>query len=280
MDRYYIDHVPKQLAKYIDLLEISVSLQSLREDINDKLGMQPGSTQRVLRNMEKLKNLGFYLKISTVLTKCNATSSIIMQLFQFILNIDADEWTLAFVRPFGEARKNWKSLGILAGDLPTLTFKLLDLSKNTHEPLINFIVNMKNLQKLKSSVHRPSTYNRLRICRDCQGEGFLSIAPSGNVYTCLFLPEQTKVGNIRQMPLSLLWEDARNIFPLNSPKPQSTLKKCLECPFLTLCKGGCRGNAFALSGDITECDKIARNEIEVLFSWFTQETQDSLISSG
>jgi radical SAM protein with 4Fe4S-binding SPASM domain len=87
------------------------------------------------------------------------------------------------------------------------------------------------------------------------GNMYFSLRSNGDVYPCTFLP--IKVGNIREQSLTEIW---RNSPVLNSLRQRQILKgKCGECEYRESC-GGCRGRAYACTGDYLETDPVCLKE--------------------
>ncbi len=85
---------------------------------------------------------------------------------------------------------------------------------------------------------------------------YFSLRPNGDVYPCTFLP--VKAGNIREQRLTDIWRNSRI---LNELRQRSLLKgKCGQCSYRETC-GGCRGRAYACSGDYLEADSICLEEL-------------------
>jgi radical SAM protein with 4Fe4S-binding SPASM domain len=85
---------------------------------------------------------------------------------------------------------------------------------------------------------------------------YFSLRPNGDVYPCTFLP--VKVGNIREQSLTHIW---RNSKVLKELRQRNILKgKCGECGYRETC-GGCRGRAYACSGDYLETDPICLQDL-------------------
>ena len=88
------------------------------------------------------------------------------------------------------------------------------------------------------------------------GRLYFSLRPNGDVYPCTFLP--VKIGNIREQSLTSIW---RNSKVLKELRERSLLKgKCGECQYRETC-GGCRGRAYACSGDYLETDPICLEDL-------------------
>jgi radical SAM protein with 4Fe4S-binding SPASM domain len=87
---------------------------------------------------------------------------------------------------------------------------------------------------------------------------YFSLRPNGDVYPCTFLP--IKVGNIREQSLIDIW---RNSKTLNTLRQRSALKgKCGTCEYRETC-GGCRGRAYACTGDFLETDPVCLRDLMI-----------------
>jgi radical SAM protein with 4Fe4S-binding SPASM domain len=85
---------------------------------------------------------------------------------------------------------------------------------------------------------------------------YFSLRPNGDIYPCTFLP--VKVGNIREQSLTSIWRDSK---VLNELRERSLLKgKCGECDYRETC-GGCRGRAYACTGDYLETDSVCLQDL-------------------
>ena len=76
------------------------------------------------------------------------------------------------------------------------------------------------------------------------GSGLCYIKPDGDVWACPFIP--ISAGNVRNRPLDEIWREAELFQTL---RDRRNLKgRCGVCPYNNIC-GGCRGRAYAHSGD-------------------------------
>ena len=91
----------------------------------------------------------------------------------------------------------------------------------------------------------------------CQaGILYFSLRPNGDVYPCTFLP--IKVGNIREQSLTKIWNSSRVLKDL---RQRNLLKgQCGACEYRETC-GGCRGRAYAYSGDYLETDPVCLRDL-------------------
>jgi radical SAM protein with 4Fe4S-binding SPASM domain len=86
--------------------------------------------------------------------------------------------------------------------------------------------------------------------RGCQaGIGQGCIGPEGEVMPCVMLP--VVIGNIRDQPLQAIWNSSAVIQSLRERSHLSG--SCGSCTFRDKC-GGCRGVAYAYTGDYLAAD--------------------------
>jgi len=88
------------------------------------------------------------------------------------------------------------------------------------------------------------------------GISYFSLRPNGDVYPCTFLP--VKVGNIREQNLTSIWHHSEILKKL---RRRRLLKgKCGKCAYREGC-GGCRGRAYACTGDYFESDPVCSEDL-------------------
>jgi radical SAM protein with 4Fe4S-binding SPASM domain len=84
------------------------------------------------------------------------------------------------------------------------------------------------------------------------GRGFVYIKANGDVWPCPFV--EVSCGNIKETPFWKIWEESE-VFR-NLRNREETLKgQCGECPYRSIC-GGCRGRAWAYTGDYLAEDPL------------------------
>ena len=84
------------------------------------------------------------------------------------------------------------------------------------------------------------------VSRNC-GFGSLSIGADGNVYTCNRIIEVDVLGNIRQQPLEIFIEKAKQI---NEKTSVDKVAPCSSCHLKYICCGGCRIDDFNFQGKL------------------------------
>jgi len=77
------------------------------------------------------------------------------------------------------------------------------------------------------------------------GRGFVYVKPDGEVWPCPFV--EVSCGNVRQAPFSTIWATSPVLADLRARETRLH-GQCGECQYRRLC-GGCRGRAWATTGD-------------------------------
>jgi radical SAM protein with 4Fe4S-binding SPASM domain len=94
----------------------------------------------------------------------------------------------------------------------------------------------------------PQNYGLDATTRGCLGgTAFCFISHRGDVQPCGYL--DIKCGNVRQEPLSSIWETSEIFFRLRDLDQYKG--KCGRCEYRTVC-GGCRARAYESTGDYLE----------------------------
>jgi pyrroloquinoline quinone biosynthesis protein E len=98
--------------------------------------------------------------------------------------------------------------------------------------------------------------NRPKACMNGLGSVFLTIAPDGLALPChaaRMLP-QLDLPNVRQHPVEWIWRDSPGF---NHFRGDAWMKEpCRSCPEKTRDFGGCRCQAFLLTGDAANADPV------------------------
>ncbi|MEM2135375.1 MAG: radical SAM protein [Candidatus Freyarchaeota archaeon] len=85
----------------------------------------------------------------------------------------------------------------------------------------------------------------------------MCIEPDGNVALCPSLP--LIIGNIRESSINEVWRRIKNSELCSTIRKRNIAGKCGSCPHLRICGGGCRADAYGLTGDILSEDPLCWN---------------------
>lgn len=144
--------------------------------------------------------------------------------------------------------------------------KKLQFTPESIAELMNFLVSQSDLKG--ASIQSPfpicclgdegistmlSVYNMFDVV-GCQGGiTWCAVSPEGTVRTCGAMGKEE--GDLKTDDLKTIWKESEFITMCRtfSHVPE----QCLECEYLSICTGGCRADAYAVSGTPTDPDPLA-----------------------
>jgi radical SAM protein with 4Fe4S-binding SPASM domain len=257
------DKVAQRLRRY-GVVIAAVSLDGFDAATHDSVRGSPGAFEAALRGMRALRGAGILLHINITAMEYNINQ--MKQLMTLVDELGTGILLMYQLVPVGRGR------GIQEA--------ALDLGAN--ERLIRFMAQAQRTTKaimepvagpqywpflLKQNGITNGAFLRLAemVFHGCSaGRGFVYIKPNGEVWPCPFV--EVSCGNVRQTPFSTIWKTSPVL--KNLREREKRLKgRCGDCQYRRLC-GGCRGRAWATTGDYLaedpSCFIHASNEDEEL----------------
>ncbi len=223
----------------------AVSLDGFDAATHDMVRGSSGSFDAAVRGMNALRRAGILLHINITAMEYNMNQ--MEPLITLVNDLQASILLMYQLVPVGRGR------GIQQA--------ALDLSAN--EKLIRFMAKTQStanaiMEPVAGPQYWPFLLSRqgirdgplLRLAEvvfhGCSaGRGFVYIKPNGDVWPCPFI--EMSCGNVRQAPFQNIWRTSSVLEHLR--ERETRLKgRCGECQYRRLC-GGCRGRAWAVSGD-------------------------------
>jgi radical SAM protein with 4Fe4S-binding SPASM domain len=223
----------------------AVSLDGVNATTHDRVRGLPGAFEAALRGMRALREAGILLHINITAMEYNMEQ--MERLMALVDELEAGILLLYQLIPVGRGRE--------------IEDAALDIGAN--DRLVRFMAEaQRNIQAIMEPVANPqywpfllqragiSSGPRLRLAEQvfhgCSaGRGFVYIKPDGEVWPCPFI--EVSCGNVRHTPFPTIWATSPVLQHL---RERETLLKghCGECSYRRLC-GGCRGRAWATTGD-------------------------------
>jgi radical SAM protein with 4Fe4S-binding SPASM domain len=231
--------------KRMGVANIAIGLNANDERIHDEITGVPGSFKKTKRAIYYTKELGMNLQINTTVMKENA--EYIPGLLDFASEVGAQIVLLYHLTPVGRGERE------------------MELSVKEYQRLVEMVAQkQKKSKSIIEPVCAPQYWAYLTkrngvggrlaqaFFKGCvAGGGLCYIKPNGDVWSCPFIP--VSAGNVRQTPLSEIWDKSELFHTL---RDRRNLKgKCGECSYKNIC-GGCRGRAYAHSGDFLAEDPL------------------------
>jgi PqqA peptide cyclase len=189
-----------------------------------------------------VKELGFAFTVNVVLHRANLDH--IGEIIEMAGSLGADRLELANTQYYGWAYENRASL------IPTRA--QLDAA----EPIVDAAVR-RHRGRMQIVYVLPDYYQQYpKACMGGWGNVYLVVAPDGRVLPCqaAWQIESLAFDNVREKSLDWIWEasDAFRAF-----RGDAWMREpCRSCEFKTRDFGGCRCQAFQLTGDARNADPV------------------------
>jgi radical SAM protein with 4Fe4S-binding SPASM domain len=223
----------------------AVSLDGLDAASHDAIRGVPGAFDAALRGMRALRRAGILLHINITAMEYNLEQ--LEPLMALVDELGAGILLMYQLVPVGRGRN--------------IDAAALDLGAN--ERLIRFLAEAQHttraiLEPVAGPQYWPFLLQRSGIERGpflrlaetvfhgcCAGRGFVYLKPNGDVWPCPFI--EVSCGSVRETSFHTIYATAPVLQDLRA-REQRLKGRCGECAYRRLC-GGCRGRAWATTGD-------------------------------
>ena len=213
--------------KNANMETISISIDGL-ENTHDMFRGVPGSYNKIVNNIQKLKKAGFvkHIQVTTVFHKKNINE--LDELYNVMLNLGLDSWRLASMDPIGRANENNDLL----------------LNGKELKQLLNFIKSKKNDKRLELTYGCPGFLGleyekevRKHYFNCRTGINVASILYNGDLFVCPNVPRVKSLiqGNIRTDNFKEVWDNKYKEF---RKKDRTKCEECSKCEQWEYCLGG------------------------------------------
>ena len=227
--------------KAAGLDHVQISIQAATPLLSDRIAGTP-SYDRKIAAARVIKALGFPLTLNVVLHRHNIDQ--IAAILELAEELGADRLELANTQYYGWALYNRAAL------LPTRD-QLQRAESVVRATQTRLAEKMQILYVLSDYYsHHP------KPCMGGWGRQQFTVAPNGDVLPCAAAAQITSlpIENIRQQSLAWIWDESPLFTRFRGldwmPKP------CRSCPRQTIDFGGCRCQAFLLTGDAGATDPV------------------------
>lgn len=223
----------------------AVSLDGFDAATHDSIRGSPGSFDTAVRGMRALRQAGILLHINITAMQYNVDQ--IEPLMSLVEELGTGILLMYQLVPVGRGQE----VGEAALDL------------NANERLIRFMAKaQRETHAIMEPVAAPQYWpfllqeNGIRsgpllrmaeaVFHGCSaGRGFVYVRPNGDVQPCPFIA--VNCGNVRERPFADIWTSSPVLQDLRA-RERKLKGRCGDCRYRRLC-GGCRGRAWATSGD-------------------------------
>jgi PqqA peptide cyclase len=223
------------------LCHVQISFQGSETDVADRVGGYKGGHTKKLEVAKWTRELDLPLTVNAVMHRQNLHQ--LPDIIQMAVDLDADRLEVANVQYYGWALKNRASLMPTFAQLEE-TDRLVEAARERLKGIltIDYVV--------------PDYYAlRPKKCMGGWGRQFFNISPSGKVLPCHAAESITglEFESVRSNhSIAWIWQ---NSDAFNRYRGTGWMKEpCKSCEFREVDFGGCRCQAFALSGDAANTD--------------------------
>ena len=225
---------------------VLISLDSHIPEIHDMLRGR-GTWKRVMNGIKLLQDYGMKIGIDTVVTSLNVSH--LPEFARFIDSVGIPYLTFLKLKPGSMSPQLYRALlpspsayssalrriGEILGDLSVA----ITLDCGSTPNLVDAFTEdeLSNVPALGCPV----------------GFSQLVINPDGSIYPCaVLMGDEFRIGNALHDDLQSIWNNSPVLRRLR--KLPVEIQECGSCPFMPLCRGGCRGIPYGLGQDITAPD--------------------------
>ncbi|MBS0280331.1 MAG: pyrroloquinoline quinone biosynthesis protein PqqE [Proteobacteria bacterium] len=222
------------------LEHVQLSFQDSGAEIGERIGGYEGAHAKKLATAKLVRDAGLPLTANFVIHRQNLHH--LTEMLDMAVAIGAHRAEIANVQYYGWALKNRAALMPSRTQLEEMTATVAAARARLEGVLvIDYVV--------------PDYYaRRPKSCMGGWGRRFLNISPSGKVLPCHAAESLTGMAfdNVRQRSLAEIWRDSEafNRFRGTDWMPEP----CKSCDRKEIDWGGCRCQAFAITGDAARTD--------------------------
>jgi len=222
------------------LEHVQLSFQDSGAEIGERIGGYAGAHAKKLATARLVRNAGLPLTANFVVHRQNMHH--LTEMLDMAVAIGAHRAEIANVQYYGWALKNRAALMPSRAQLDEMTATVAAARTRLEGVLvIDYVV--------------PDYYaRRPKSCMGGWGRRFLNISPAGKVLPCHAAESLTGMAfdNVRQRSLKDIWRDSEafNRFRGTDWMPEP----CKSCDRKEIDWGGCRCQAFAITGDAARTD--------------------------
>ncbi|MFQ5909816.1 MAG: radical SAM protein [Thermoplasmata archaeon] len=225
--------------------EVQVSFDGLRET-HDRFRGTRGSYDKAIEALEIAKEAGLRTAARATVTRTNSDE--ILDLLDVLYPLGISSFRLRPFVPVGRGR-NQKEFLPEREDFEK-SFGRLSRVKESYPIQMTFIIPHFTFM-FDSSKNYDSDRGFDGVPCLC-GKTLAAITPDGWVRPCGYF--SVNLGNVREQKFSEIWEKSEFLREMRGIEKLED--RCMDCEFLSLCRGGCRASAYENTGRLDAADPL------------------------
>jgi radical SAM protein with 4Fe4S-binding SPASM domain len=257
-----LSHKVAMELKDAGIMAVGIPIDSSVAECHDKLRNVPGTFEKAVKAIKACKDVDLEVIVTTMALKNDFDD--MPKRIELIANLGVEQAAVYDLIPMGRGHDIMDQA--MSQTQRVSLIKYLQQLQENNEMVFTMSGGLPLYPEIVSEMHDMNdTKPRDLLLKQfwihnpigCHaGILYFSLRPNGDICPCTFLP--VKVGNIREQSLASIWCNSKI---LNELRDRSMLKgKCGECEYRETC-GGCRGRAYACSGDYLETDPICLRDL-------------------
>lgn len=212
---------------------IGISLDSAGPGLHDEFRQVPGSFAAAVAGMKNCRAAGLPFQVHTTVVEQNYHE--FEAITDMAVSLGAQAHHVFFLVPTGRG-KDIEEEALREKQYEQLLHRIL--KKQQEVPIELKPTCAPQFMRIARQMKM-----KMRFTRGClAGTAYCCIIPSGDVHPCPYLP--VKVGNVREMPFSRIWQEAEMFKQFRSDRFGG---KCGTCNHKDVCSG-CRARAYYYTG--------------------------------
>jgi len=233
-------------------VSVAISLDTYTEE-DQLITRGEGTFSKAIKAIRLLLSYGVRVNIACTLTRFNFDS--LDRFIEFCVGLGVKTVILQNLIPGSDLSiyEHLKLTNEQENKLPDLLPKLLKKYRETYIQTteVDFFSHLfYDKNSFDEGEYLPNPNNNLmsNSCSACHTGGFIDYR--GDLYPCTSF-RMTPMGSLLETDLLSLWLLSKNAKFVRSIRSKTThdLPDCVECEFVSKCSGGCRGEAFSLTGN-------------------------------
>jgi radical SAM protein with 4Fe4S-binding SPASM domain len=237
--------------KRMGVVNVAIGLNANDRQVHEQITRVPGSFEKTMRAIAAVAETGMGLHINATAMEENREA--VPGLLDFASEAGAQVVLLYQLVPAGRGEAETE---LSIKEYLALTRVVADKQQVNKALIMPTCSPQYWAYLLNRNSHKPSQLDMKlagTVFKGCiAGSGMCYIKADGEVWPCPFVP--LSGGNARDMPLREIWYESKLFRNLRS-RENLTGERCRSCRFRYIC-GGCRGRAYAHSGDYLGDDPL------------------------
>ncbi len=243
-----LSHEKLESLKKLGMRYLTISLDSPDPETFARIRGSKGIFERVTNSIKRAREHEFEVVVNAVLTRLNRDH--FPALIELLIKMDVSILKVIDEFPVGRGMENMETLLLNQEDYQDFYHRMLSDVQPGYQDKIEIRLNPRFsfLEPDKGEVNQKGPEQKIDY-RCSAGRAQCFCTAEGDIYPCYLFYGERKflAGNVYHRSFDEIWQDSRSFSGFREIK--GNIPDCEACQYATSCKGGCRGEAYKLTGD-------------------------------